>query len=97
MILTLEETKEYLKEDSDDENAFIQTLITASEKYLKNATGKEFDNTNELAKLFCQVVVSDWYDNRGYYQEEKVTAKVRYTVQSILMQLKFVDDEVVAP
>lgn len=89
MILTLDETKEFLKVDYTDEDIFIQDLITASELYLKNATGKTYDNTNPLAKLFCKVLISDWYDNRDFMQVSKVTAKVRYTIQSILMQLSY--------
>lgn len=91
MILTLEETKEFLKVSYDDEDNLIQGLINGAERYLKNATGKEFDDTNELAKLFCKVLIADWYDNRAYMQEGKVTAKVRYTIQSILSQLQYVE------
>ncbi|AJA42862.1 phage gp6-like head-tail connector protein [Clostridium tetani] len=89
MILTLEETKEFLKVDYSDEDNYIQDLINASELYLKNSTGKSYDNTNPLAKLFCKVLVSDWYDNRGFMEENKVTTKVRYTIQSIIVQLSY--------
>lgn len=89
MILTLEETKEFLKVDYSDEDKYIQDLIQASELYLKNATGKTYDNTNTLAKLFCKVIISDWYDNRGFMEENKVTTKVRYTIQSIIVQLSY--------
>ena len=41
MILTLEETKKYLKVDYDDEDEEIKDLIQAAEIYLKQATGKE--------------------------------------------------------
>ncbi|MCY6957955.1 head-tail connector protein [Clostridium brassicae] len=89
MILTLEETKEFLKVDYEAEDNYIQDLITGAELYLKNSTDKKFDNTNPLAKLFCKVLISDWYDNRGFMQESKVSNKVRYTIKSILNQLKY--------
>ena len=57
MILTLEETKKYLKVDYDDEDEEIKDLIQAAEIYLKQATGKEFDSTNPLAKLYCKCLV----------------------------------------
>lgn len=89
MILELEEIKEFLKICDSAEDEYIQSLAQASEQYLKNATGKEFNSTNPLAKLFCKVLISDWYDNRGYMQEGKTSNKVRHTVQSILTQLKY--------
>ncbi|HBJ2612665.1 TPA: phage gp6-like head-tail connector protein [Clostridium botulinum] len=93
MILTLEETKEFLKVDYEEEDNSIQDLINASEQYLKNAVGREFDSNNYLAKLYCKVLVSDWYDNREYMENNKMSNKVRYTIQSILTQLKYGADE----
>lgn len=89
MILTLQEAKDFLKVDYCEEDAEIQYLIEGAEMYLKNSTGKTFDTTNPLAKLFCKALISDWYDNRGFMQDSKVSDKVRYTIQSILAQLKY--------
>lgn len=86
MILTIGEAKEFLRIDGTEEDALLQTLISAAEKSLYNATGNTFDSANELAKLYCLVLVSDWYENREL--NEKVSEKVRFTVQSILTQLK---------
>ena len=66
MLITLNETKEYLRVDGDEEDNLITSLINAAEVYLKNATGKTFDSSNELARLFCLVLVVDWYENRTY-------------------------------
>lgn len=88
MILTLEEAKDFLKVDYGDEDIFIQDLINASEQYLKNATGKTFDSSNKLAKLYCKVLVNEWFKDRGLMQDAKTSDKVRFTLQSILMQLK---------
>lgn len=86
MIITLEEVKTWLRQDGNHEDVLISTiLIPAAEKYLENATGKEFDNTNELAKLLCLVLVADWYVNRELVG--KASDKVRHTVNSILQQL----------
>lgn len=94
MILTLKETKDFLKIDYEDEDEYIKELINASEQYLKNATGKEFDSNNSLAKLYCKVLISDWYDNREYVEENKVSKRVRFTMQSILNQLLYCGDEI---
>lgn len=89
LILKLEETKEFLKVDYEDEDIFIEGLIQASQQYLKNATGKEFDSSHTLAKLYCRVLVNEWFSDRKLMQDQKVSDKVRFTLQSILLQLKY--------
>lgn len=86
-ILTLEETKLWLRVDGTNEDALIQTLIGAAETYLRNAVEVEFDGTNPLAKLFCLVLCADWYENRELIGSQP-SDKVRFTMQSILAQLQ---------
>ena len=81
MILTLEETKKYLKVDYDDEDEEI--------KDLKQATGKEFDSTNYLAKLYCKCLVYEWFRYKGVMGDKTVSDKTKYTLQSIALQLKY--------
>lgn len=90
MIVTLEEAKNWLRVDSEEDDILIHSLIKAAESYLKNATGIEYDNTNELAKLFCLVLIVDWYDDREMVGE--ASEKVRHTINSILMQLTYGSD-----
>lgn len=89
-ILNLEETKLWLREDTDDPEVLkqISMLIYSAENYLKNATGIEYDSNNSQAKLFCLVLVTDWYENRELIGH-KVSDKVRFTVQSMLAQLTY--------
>ncbi|MBO0586121.1 head-tail connector protein [Sporosarcina sp. E16_8] len=86
MILSLEETKEWLRIDGSEDDGSVQMLIAASENYLKNATGTVFDHTHDQARLFCLVLVTDWYESREL-TASKVGEKVRFTVQSMLLQL----------
>lgn len=88
MILTLGEAKEWLRFDSDEDDATITGLIIAAETYLKNATGKQFDSTDEQAKLFCKFLVNDWYENREL-TEVKPSEKIRLVIQSMLAQLTY--------
>ena len=88
LILELEEAKLWLRVDGDDEDALIETLIQASEEYLKNSVEAEFDKNNQLAKLFCLVLCADWYENRDLIGQQP-SAKVRFTCQSILAQLQY--------
>lgn len=86
MIITLEETKQYLRVDGTEDDALITSLIDAAETYLSNATGNTFDATNSLAKLFCWVLVTDWYENREHVG--RASERVRPIVESMLAQLK---------
>jgi len=86
-ILTLEETKTWLRVDGTDEDTVIQTLMGAAETYLHNSVEVEFDGTNQLAKLFCLVLCADWYENRDLIGSQP-SDKVRFTVQSMLAQLQ---------
>ena len=88
MLISLKEAKEYLRVDGDEEDTLITNLIAAAEVYLKNATGKTFDSTNELARLFCLVLVVDWYENRTYIAG-KVGDSARPVIESILAQLNY--------
>ena len=87
-ILGLEETKMWLRIDQEDEDELIQMLILSAENYLKNATGIDYDSENKLAKLFCLILITDWYENRELIGH-KVSDKVRFTVQSMLAQLTY--------
>lgn len=86
-ILTIDETKTWLRVDGTDEDVLIQTLAGAAEAYLHNAVEVEFDGRNQLAKLFCLVLCADWYENRDLIGSQP-SDKLRYTVQSILAQLQ---------
>ncbi|WP_432291568.1 head-tail connector protein [Clostridium baratii] len=96
MILSLEEVKEYLKIDYDDEDNLLTDLILTAESYLYNATGIKYDSSNQLAKLYCRVLVYEWYKDRGLTMSSSKTMnaieKNRFTLQSILLQLKLGGD-----
>lgn len=94
MIITLEETKQYLRVDNIEEDVLIESLINAAETYLTNATGKTFDSSNHLARLFCLTLVTDWYENRGL-TVGKVGAEIRPVIDSMLAQLNYCYPEVV--
>lgn len=95
MIVILEEAKAWLKVDYSDEDSEIQLLIDSAEAYLVNATGKTFDSTNALAKLYCRVLINDWYENRGLMVDSKTSDKIRFTLQSIMMQLQYSSSDVI--
>lgn len=85
MIITISEAEKFLRIEPGADDTTLQLLIGAAEKYLVNATGNQFDSTNELAKLFCLMLVTDWYENREMVG--RVNDKIRQTVESMLAQL----------
>ena len=94
MILELGEVKTWLREDSDDPLVIqqIELIMGAAETYLKNATGRKYDNTNSLAKLYCLVLCADWYENRELIGSQP-SDKVRFTIQSMTAQLQYCEEE----
>lgn len=101
MILTLDEVKNYLRVDLDDDDALIQSLIVAAEAYLKNATGKEYPETDsagnkaeyELEKVYLNLLIAYWYENRSAAPRNKslngaVPDEFTFTTRSLLLQLQ---------
>lgn len=91
MIITLEEVKSYLRlDDYTEDDALIQLMIDNAEIYINNFVAIDETNENMLkqAKLLVLVLVSDMYENREM-MANKVSEKVRYTVQSIINQLMY--------
>ncbi|AJO22882.1 head-tail connector protein [Weizmannia coagulans] len=93
MIIELNEAKDWLRVDTENDDARITSLMAAAEQYLTNATGKTFDSTNELARLFCLTLLTDWYDNTGLSGTEP-SQQMRPIIQSMLLQLTYCEDEV---
>lgn len=91
MITNLKEVKSFMKIDFDDDDDEIQDCIDAAEEYLYQATGKKFDSENKLAKRYCKVLANDWYKDKSLMQDKKTTEKVKFTLQSIMTQLKYGD------
>ena len=91
MIITLEEAKAYLKLDGEDEDTLLDMQIAAAEMFILNATGKVFDDTNELAKLFCMMLVQDMFDNRTLMTSDR--DKMSVSANAIITQLKACDME----
>lgn len=72
-MITLEEVKEYARIDIDEDDQLLKTFITAAVEYLKNATGKEYPQTDEegktinygLEKIYLQLLIAHWYEKRA--------------------------------
>ena len=71
-MIDLQEVKEYLRVDIEEDDQLLQMLITAAVEYLKNATGKEYPEkdekgnaiTYELEKVYLKLLIAYWYEKR---------------------------------
>ena len=84
--VTLEDVKSYLRITYDDDDALLETLISAADEYLKGAVHENFDSSLSRAKLLTMLVVSDLYENRG--RNEGVSERVRAIVDDFALQMK---------
>lgn len=91
MIVTLEDAKNWLKVETDEDDQLITMLIKAAEGYILNATGMEFDNTNEVAQTLCFLLIADWYEDRDLTRQPG--QRVRYIVESMIAQLQYCYEE----
>lgn len=89
--MIINELKEYLKIDSDDEDLTISGLQYAAQEYLSNA-GININYEKELYKLAVKLLVSHWYDNRTILGKAD---KLPFSIDSIITQLKYTQGDVV--
>jgi len=92
MIVDLEKTKEWLRVDYEEDDTQIQLLIDTAETYLRDSIDDfdiklDNDKFKNKAKLVMLVLITNWYDNRDF-TELNVDEKVRYTVHSLIQQMK---------
>lgn len=101
-MITLQEVKQYARIDIDDDDQLLETLIVAAEEHLKNATGKEYPETDEngnkinyeLEKIYLQLLIAHWYEQRSISGNGKgtyaggVVEDFSFTAKSIMLQLK---------
>ncbi len=84
--MEIDELKNYLKVDEDDDDDLIKCLQLAAEEYLLN-NGIIQCYEKELYKLAIKLLVAYWYDNRTI-QKDKSKTKSSFSLEAIIMQLK---------
>lgn len=101
MILTLEEVKNYLRVDLEEDDTLIESLMEAAESYLKNATGKDYPKEDsegnqpgyELEKVYLKLLIAYWYENRSAVSKGKMSGGAvpdafTFSTQSLMLQLQ---------
>lgn len=89
MFLDLEQVKNYLRIDYEEDDVLLRSLMTAAEAYLSDAICDlekrlQDENFEKKAKLLCYIIIQDWYDNREHGENKDFN----YTTRSMLTQLQ---------
>ena len=85
-MLTLQDVKDYLRIDFDDDDALLMRLIGVAHEYMRSAVHVAYDPDSERARMLSLIVISDLYDNRGV--SDKASGNVRKLVNDFALQLK---------
>lgn len=88
MNVPLNEVKNFGRIYHSDDDVQLISLINAGVQYLKNATGKEFTDDDDLAKLYVQIWTIARYENRAQDSD------VKNTLNMLLTQLQYCDNGV---
>lgn len=90
--MELEEIKNFLKVDFDDDNKLILELKSAAIEYLENAGIIQNEKSN-LYKLALKILINHWYTNRNIAMVGTITNEVEFSLQRIMAQLKLGGDD----
>ena len=72
--MDLEDIKNYLRIDGDEEDGLLRTMIDAGKEFIRSAVG-EYDDTDSTAQVLLAAVVQNMYDNRELMQSEQQVKK----------------------
>jgi uncharacterized phage protein (predicted DNA packaging) len=90
---TLEETKEFARIDSADDDATMTTLLTAAIEFVETSTGRDYSSSGadvpDRARLAIMALVSAWYDAEAMDRSPK-------HIRSLVHQLRDWKDPAVA-
>ena len=89
--MTIEDVKNYLRVDHDDDDELIELMMAAAEEFIIGACGK-FDETKRKARLVYLAAVQNLYDNRTLTststQGYSVSSNMSLMMRSMLSQLQ---------
>ncbi|MYL41821.1 head-tail connector protein [Virgibacillus salexigens] len=86
--MDIQEIKEYLRIEHDEDDAMLTKLEIRASSYIKNGVGK-IDTENELYKQAVTVLVGHWYDNRELSRIGNNSYNIPYSFEAIIQQLKY--------
>jgi len=84
MIIDIEEARDTLRLDGDDNDEIIMSLLAAIPPYLEASTGKDWNdkNTHPLAQTAAKFILTLWYNPEG-----QDTRQLKRTIETLLVAL----------
>ena len=92
--MTLEEIKNYLRIDYEEDDIFLSSLIEVSEEYIDSCVGTTYkadEKALKLANLLQRKLIADMFENRG--TEIANSSKRDIMVDTIFEVLALAGDE----
>lgn len=84
MLMTIQEARDTLRVDSNDNDEIIEALLDAIPSYMEVATGTNWDNdeyeTHPLAKTTAKFILQLWFDPQD-------SERLKRTIDSLLTTL----------
>lgn len=86
-VLDLDEIKQYLRVDSDEDDTLIETLADYAREEIEDSTGVKYnkEGNSETYNLAMFIIIADRYENRASTDTE---FKVNNILSSIYTRLK---------
>lgn len=84
MILTIEESRDVLRVDGDENDPIILSLLNSIPAYLETATGSQWDvePIHPLAKTTAGFILQLWFD-----PQDQNTDRLKKTIDTLLASL----------
>lgn len=86
MNIELENVKQYLRISHNIDDAYIQDLINLAKSLVKEQTGVEYKENDDVYSMAVLQAVSHFYDNRSPISEKAVT-QVPYTLDCLIKHI----------
>ena len=86
MIVSLAEAKEYLRVDTDDENALIKSLAKSAQKLCEDVArlnSTDFESAGEVAKIAVLFTLGYFYEHREDANHHELTLRLRSLLNGI--------------
>jgi uncharacterized phage protein (predicted DNA packaging) len=90
--MTLDDVKKYIRVDSSDDDALIQSQIVAATKYIERTTGKECKQDDEVWDSAIRMLVCHWYENRGAEITGTISTKISHTLDALINHISMCSD-----